>query len=69
VWRWIKLKLFELFPELISMGRKETDWHYFKQCLVEAWKALDQAKIDALILSIGRRLKAVRKAKGYYTKY
>lgn len=51
------------------MGRSETDWLYFRQCLVEAWDALDQSKIDALILSMGRRLKAVRRAKGYYTKY
>lgn len=69
VWRWLKVKLFTLFPELISMGRSETDWLYFRQCLVEAWDALDQSKIDALILSMGRRLKAVRRAKGYYTKY
>jgi transposase len=69
VWRWLKAKLFELFPELIDQGRKEADWQYFKKCLVEAWEALEQAKIDALILSMGRRLKAVRKAKGYYTKY
>jgi transposase len=68
VWRWLKLKLFELFPELISMGRGE-DWRYFKKCLQQAWKALDQGKIDALILSMGRRLEAARKAKGYYTKY
>jgi hypothetical protein len=63
------VKLFALFPELIDQGRSEADWLYFKKCLVEAWNALDQSKIDALILSMGRRLKAVRKAKGYYTKY
>jgi hypothetical protein len=63
------VKLFALFPELISIGRSEEDWRYFRKCLVEAWNALDQSKIDALILSMGRRLKAVRKAKGYYTKY
>jgi hypothetical protein len=63
------VKRFALFPELISMGRSETDWLYFKQYLVEAWGALDQSKIDALILSMGRRLKAVRRAKEYYTKY
>jgi hypothetical protein len=51
------------------MGRKETDWLYFKKCLVEAWNVLDQSKIDTLILSKGRSLEAVRKAKGYYTKY
>jgi transposase len=69
VWRWLKLKLFELFLELIDQGRSEADWLIFKKCLVEAWNALDQSKIDALILSMGRRLEAVRKAKGYYTKY
>ncbi|KAJ5563087.1 hypothetical protein N7535_002469 [Penicillium sp. DV-2018c] len=69
VWRWLKVKLFELFPELIDMGRSEADWEYFKRCLVAAWDALDQSKIDALILSMGRRLRAVRVAKGYYTKY
>jgi hypothetical protein len=40
-----------------------------KKCLVEAWDVLDQSKIDTLILSIGRRLKAIRGAKGYYIKY
>jgi hypothetical protein len=25
VWRWLKVKLFELFPELIDQGRKEAD--------------------------------------------
>jgi transposase len=69
VWRWLKVKLFAIFPELIGQGRSEADWKCFKKCLVEAWKALDQSKIDSLILSMGRRLKAVRKAKGYYTKY
>jgi hypothetical protein len=58
-----------MFPELIGQGRSEADWKYFKKCLVEAWKALDQLKIDSLILSMGRRLQAVSKAKGYYTKY
>ena len=69
VWRWLKVKLFALFPELIGMARKETDWLYLKKCLAEAWNALDQPKIDTLILSIGRCLRAVRKAKGYCTKY
>ena len=31
VWRWLKVKLFALFPELIGMGRSEVDWHYFKK--------------------------------------
>lgn len=41
VWYWLKVKLFALFPELISIRRSESDWLYFKQCIVKAWDALD----------------------------
>ena len=61
--------LFRLYPELIDMGKSESDWEYFKRCLIKAWEAIPQARIDGLILSIGRRLKALRKARGFYTKY
>ena len=33
------------------------------------WKAIPQAKIDGLIDSMRRQLKAVKKARGWYTKY
>ena len=42
---------------------------YFCECLKSAWAALDQAKIDSLIRSMPRRLEALRKARGWYTKY
>jgi hypothetical protein len=69
VWRWLKLKLFELHPELIHMGQSERDWEVFKRCIQEAWDAIPQEKIDRLILSMERRCRAVQKARGYYTKY
>lgn len=69
VWRRLKLKLFELFPELMHMGRSEEDWKVFKRCIKVAWMAIPQEQIDRLILSMGRRCEAVRKVKGYYTKY
>ena len=69
VWRWLKLKLFELYPELIYMGRSEEDWEVFKRCIKHAWEAIPQARIDGLVLSMERRCRAVRAAKGYYTKY
>jgi hypothetical protein len=69
IWRWLKLMLFKMFPELIHMGRSQADWELFKYSLKAAWAAIPQEKIDRLILSMGRRCKAVRKAKGYYTKY
>jgi hypothetical protein len=69
VWRMLKIKLFSLFLELIGMGRSQEDWDYFISCLKAAWNALDQTKIDSLILSMPRRLAALRKASGWYTKY
>jgi len=58
-----------MFPDLMQMGRSEEDWAYFKECIRAAWDALDQAKIDALILSMGRRMDKLYANKGYYTKY
>jgi transposase len=69
VWRLLKLKLFELHPELVDMGQSEGDWDFFKACMCEAWDALDQRKIDSLISSVPRRIAAVKRAKGYYTRY
>ena len=58
-----------MYPELISMGRSEEDWHCFCECLKAAWNALDQSKIDYLILSMPRRLETPRAGRGLYTKY
>jgi transposase len=69
VWRLLKLKLFELHPGLVDMGQSENDWDFFKACMCEAWDALDQRKIDSLISSVPRRIAAVKRAKGYYTRY
>lgn len=69
VWRQLKVKLFELYPYLMYIGRSKEDWAYFKRCIVHVQEEILQAKIDGLILSIERRCRAVKKAKGYYTKY
>lgn len=69
VWRLLKLKLFELYPDLVNMGQSESDWAYFRRCLVAVWDILDQRVIDSLIRSVPRRIRAVRAAGGYYTRY
>ena len=40
VWKWLKIILFRLHPELIDIGKNESDWQYFKRCLVDAWEAI-----------------------------
>lgn len=69
VWRLLKEKLYQLYPKLAYLGRSETNWKFFKQAICEAWDALDQRVIDSLILSVTKRVHAVRLASGYYTRY
>ena len=64
VWRLLKLKVLSMFPELIGMGQSAAEWQYFIECLKAAWAALDQVKIDSLILIMPRRLEALRVARG-----
>ena len=69
VWHMLKRQLFHIFPDLMQMGNSKEDWAYFKERIGAAWDALDQAKIDALILSMRRRMDKMYANKGYYTKY
>lgn len=69
VWNMLKRQLFRMFLELIDIGKSQSDQEVFKQCIVNAWDALDQIKIDTLILSMGRRLDKFWENKGFYTKY
>lgn len=69
VWAMLKRQLFRMYPDLMHMGRSQGDWQHFKQCIGAAWDALDQVKIDALILSMGRRMDKLWANNGYYTKY
>ena len=68
-WKMMKDNLNTKFPGLISLLRNEENKAYFVNCVREAWWAIPQEKIDALIRSIPRRLAAVRRAHGWYTKY
>ena len=58
-----------MFPGLISMLRNEHNKAYFVNCVREAWWVIPQEKINSLIRSVPRRLAAVRRAHGWYTKY
>ncbi len=45
------------------------DWTQFHEAIIYSWQKVDQGVIDSLIGSMQRRLRAVIKAKGWYTKY
>jgi transposase len=69
VWNLLKRKLYELHPHLYLEGRSRSDWNSFKEAIQEAWWAIPQASIDSLIDSMPRRVMAVYRARGWYTKY
>ena len=68
LWRLLKKKLMELYLELFLNGVSEIDMERFRQSFQTAWNNLDQEVINRLVLSWPRRLRAVYKARGWYTK-
>ena len=56
-------------PELSSMGDTEEAKAAMARAIIKAWEAIPQEYIDKLIEGMPRRVKAVRKAKGWHTKY
>ncbi|KAK4124526.1 hypothetical protein N657DRAFT_644768, partial [Parathielavia appendiculata] len=69
VWAALKRKLRQLFPDLWELKRNTLDIKYFTECLRTAWWAVEHDWIDKLIDGMPRRLVAVKKARGWYTKY
>jgi len=69
VWAALKRNLRRMFPDLWTLKRNELDIEYFKHCVRKAWEAIPDSLITKLMDSMGRRLKAVKKARGGYTKY
>jgi hypothetical protein len=52
-----------------DLKNNEVDIRRLKGWIREAWEAVPQELIDRLIHSMPNRLAALRKAKGWYTKY
>ena len=69
VWRAMKSSLHRQHPDIHLLKNNEDDVEVLKGWIKDAWEAVPQELIDRLILSMPRRLQALRKAKGWYTKY
>lgn len=65
----MKELLYEVHPELHTLSNNEVDKALLAQWLDDAWWAVEQDLIDTLVDSVPRRLRAVRQARGWYTKY
>ena len=69
VWALLKQRVKEKYPDLWELKKNKLDIAEFTRVLQECWWAIDQAEIDRLIGSLPRRLAAVKKARGWYTRY
>ena len=69
VWSLMKRQLGKDYPDIMDLKKNQLDIAEFTSCLQEVWHRVDQDKIDKLLASIPRRLEAVKKARGWYTKY
>ena len=65
----MKSILYKQYPDIHLLKDNVADMEILKGWIKDAWEAVPQELIDTLILSMPRRLQALRKAKGWYTKY
>jgi transposase len=68
-WWAFKKEVQAIEPEIEHLGAGEEDIERVRRACRQAWRNLDQELFHTLINSMPRRLKAVRKAKGWQTKY
>ena len=62
--------LYKYHPELLKLTSESQEVKdQFLAALQEGWQALPENLFENLIKSIQQRVKAVKKAKGWYTKY
>jgi hypothetical protein len=69
VWKALKEILIKEYPQIRDLKNNEADRAKLAEYLQLAWRKIDQRFIRKLIESLPRRLRAVIRARGYYTKY
>ena len=69
VWKRLKELVYQMHPEFQDLKENEADKELAKAWIKEAWDAIDPDFIGDLLDSIPRRRLAVRRARGWYTKY
>ena len=69
IWRILKARIRRLYPSLHLLMDNQEDFDLFVEVVQEAWALIPQQQIRGLINSIKRRLWAVIRARGWYTRY
>lgn len=69
IWKALKAKLRRIHPEFIRLGKSEAHRKLLIKWIQEAWEALPDRLILKLTTSAAKRLRACKRARGWYTKY
>lgn len=69
VWKALKQELVTANPHLSNLKKNKAHKAELTECIKKAWAAIPQALITRLIELMPRRLHAVIRARGWYTKY
>ena len=69
LWKLLKAKIIELYPELITMKDNDVTKRHLIRVAKEAWELLEDDLLNALTLGIQKRIDALKAVGGWYTKY
>jgi transposase len=69
VWWCLEKRMHKVYLQYNNFSVAEEEWDGFCDALKECWHRVPRVLIKKLIMSMPRRLTAVRKARGWQTKY
>ena len=69
LWKLLKAKIIELYPELVTMKDNNTTKQHLIRAAKEAWELLENDLLNKLTLGMQKRIDALKAAGGWYTKY
>jgi transposase len=69
LWKILKERIHEKDPALADMPKNVESFRRLKRVAIEVWEEIPEEVLQHLVESMERRLAAVIKANGWYTKY
>jgi transposase len=69
LWWVLKRRMYKLYPQYNNFSQAQEEWDGFCEALKECWRGIPTKLIKRLIMSMPRRLAAVRKARGWQTRH
>ena len=68
LWKMLKVKIIKLHPELVTMKDNNATKEHLIVCAQEAWDLLEDELLNTLAEGMQKRVDAVKRANGWYTK-